>query len=151
MFKRVAASVVAVGAVAVVWAGSATGATGSQRFSISVNGSNGTVWASGPISGSGRDITFSRGRRNGEDEFILPAGKVFVAHSASSQSQSFDPRSCLTRFSESGTYQLLSGTGAYRGVSGSGTYTARGTTRGCDPKTATTSYFVSASGWTSLP
>lgn len=151
MFKRVAASVVAVGAVAVVWAGTASGTTGSQRFSISISGTSGPVYASGPISGSGTDIEFNRGRRAGTDKFVFPAGNVFVSHNATSQNQSFDPRSCLTQFTESGTYQLTSGTGAYRGVTGSGTYSARGTSRGCDPKTATSRFFITASGWTSLP
>ncbi len=151
MFKRVAVSVVAVGAAAVVWAGAASGTTGSQRFSISISGTTGPVYASGPISGSGTDIEFTRGRRAGTDKFVFANGSVFVAHQASSQSQSFDPRSCLTQFTESGNYQLTSGAGAYRGVTGSGTYSARGTSRGCDPKTASSRFFVTASGWTSLP
>lgn len=152
MFKRVAASVVAVGAVAVVWAGSATGTTGSQRFSISATDNGGTVWASGPISGSGRDKPLSENL----DKFIFPAGSVLVSHHATSQNQTFDPRSCLSRFTESGTYQLSSGTGAYRGVTGSGTYTAKGTARGVRTATGCSAtprsrYFVSASGWTKLP
>ena len=147
MFKRVAASVVAVGAVAVVWAGSATGTTGSQRFSISGSNTGGSVYASGPISGSGRDIVFGQNA----DKFVFTNGWVLVSHSATSQNQSFDPRSCLTRFTESGTYQLVKGTGVYRGVTGSGTYAVKGTTRGCDPKTQTSHYFVTTSGWTNLP
>jgi len=147
MFKRVAASVVAVGAVAVVWAGSATGTTGSQRFSVSGGNKGGSVYASGPISGSGRDIVMGQNA----DTFVFPGGSVLVSHQASSQNQTVDPRSCLGRFTESGTYQLVSGTGVYRGVTGSGTYSARGTSRGCDQKTATNRYFVSASGWTKLP
>ena len=147
MFKRVAASLVAVGAVAVVWAGSATGATGSQRFSISGSNTGGSVYASGPISGSGRDIVFGQNA----DKFVFPAGSVLVSHQATSQNQTFDPRSCLSRFTESGTYQLVSGTGAYRGVTGSGTYSARGVSRGCDQNAARSRYFVNASGWTKLP
>jgi hypothetical protein len=151
MLKRMALSAVAVGAAAVLWAGAASGTTGSQRFSISLSGSSGPVYASGPISGSGTDIQFTRGRRSGQDKFVFASGSVSVAHQATTQNQSFDPRSCLTQFTESGNYQLLSGTGAYRGVTGSGTYSAKGTSRGCDPKTATSRFFVSASGWTSLP
>jgi len=146
MFKRVAASLVAVGAVAVVWAGSATGATGSQRFSISGSNTGGHVYASGPISGSGRDIVMGVTL----DKFVFPRGSVTVSHHATSQNQTFDPRSCLGRFSESGTYSISSGTGAYSGATGSGSYTARGVTRGCTAK-AKTRYFVSASGWTKLP
>ena len=152
MFKRVAASVVAVGAVAVVWASAATGATGSQRFTISGSNSGGHVYASGPISGSGRDVVLGQNA----DKFIFPAGSVLVSHHATSQSDNFDPRSCMDRFTESGTYSLSSGTGTYKGVTGSGTYTAKGVARGTrtasgcsmNPKSR---YLVNASGWTKLP
>jgi hypothetical protein len=147
MLKRVAVSVVAVGTAAVVWAGSASGTTGSQRFSISATNAGGSVYASGPISGSGRDVTLSQNL----DRFVFPGGSVWVSHQASSQHQTFDPRSCLGRFTESGNYQLVKGTGVYRGVTGSGTYSARGTSRGCNPETAPAHYFVTATGWTSLP
>jgi len=147
MLKRVAVSMVAVGAAAVVWAGSATGATGSQRFSISAGSSGGSVYASGPISGSGRDVPLNQNA----DKFVFANGWVLVSHHATSQNQTFDPRSCLGQFTESGTYSLVKGTGAYKGVTGSGTYSARGTSRGCDPATAPSRYFVTASGWTSLP
>jgi hypothetical protein len=146
MFKRVAASVVAVGAVAVVWAGSATGATGSQRFSVSGSDNGGSVYASGPISGSGRDIVLGQNA----DKFVFRGGSVTVSHWATSQNQTFDPRSCLGRFTESGNYSIASGSGIYKGVSGSGTYTARGTIRGCNDQ-ARSRYFVKASGWTKLP
>jgi len=116
MFKRVAASLVAVGAVALVWAGSATGATGSQRFTISGSDNGGHVYASGPISGSGHDVVLGQNA----DRFVFPAGSVLVSHHATSMNDNFDPRSCLDRFTESGTYSLSSGTGAYKGVSGSG-------------------------------
>jgi hypothetical protein len=146
MLKRAAVSVLAVGAVAVVWAGAATGTTGSQRFSISGSNTGGSVWASGPIAGSGRDVVMG----GNTDKFVFAAGSVTVNHQATSQNQTMDPRSCLGRFTESGNYQLVSGTGAYRGVSGSGTYSARGVTRGCTSQ-AKTRYFVTASGWTKLP
>ena len=146
MIRRVAASAVAVGAVAVVWAGSASGVTGAQRLSISATNTGGVVWASGPISGSGNDVVLGPN----QDRFVFAGGSVLVNHQASSQAQTFDPRSCLGRFGESGAYQLVSGTGAYTGVSGSGTYTARGISRGCTGS-GTSRYFVSASGWTSLP
>jgi hypothetical protein len=147
MLKRVAASVVAVGAAAVLWAGSAGATTGSQRFSISGSNTGGHVYASGPIAGSGRDIVLGPNA----DKFVFQKGSVTVSHHATSQNQTFDPRTCLTKFNESGTYSIVSGSGAYRGATGSGTYTARGTTRGCNEKTATTRYFVTASGWTHLP
>ena len=148
MLKRVAMSAVAVGAVAVVWAGTAGATTGSQRFSISAGNTGGSVYASGPISGSGRDVVMGQNA----DKFVFAGGTVWVSHHASSQNLSFDPRSCLGQFTESGTYSLVKGSGVYRGVTGSGTYTAKGTQRGCDPNAPTsTRYFVNASGWTSLP
>jgi hypothetical protein len=146
MFKRVAASLVAVGAVAVVWAGAATGTTGSQRFSISGSSTGGSVYASGPISGSGRDVVLGPNA----DKFVFAGGSVTVSHYATSQNQTMDPRSCLGRFSESGNYSIVAGSGVYRGVSGSGTYTARGVSRGCT-EAARSRYFVNASGWTKLP
>ena len=152
MIKRLAVSVVAVGAVAVAWAGSATGLSGSQRFSISGTDTGGTVYASGPISGSGRDKVLGENA----DKFTFAKGSVLVSHHATSQNQSFDPRTCLGQFTESGTYSLSSGTGAYKGVTGSGTYSARGTARqqrtasGCVGK-PTSRFFVKASGWTKLP
>ena len=152
MLKRMAASTVAVAAVAVVWAGSATGATGSQRFSISGSDNGGHVYASGPISGSGRDIVMGANA----DKFVFPAGSVVISHHATSQHDNFDPRSCTDRFTESGTYSLSSGTGAYAGVTGSGTYSAKGVARGTRTASgcsmnAKSRYFVSASGWTKLP
>ena len=146
MLKRVAVSVVAVGSAAVLWAGAASGTTGSQRFSISASNTSGYVYASGPISGSGRDVAVNQNL----DKFVFAGGTIWVAHQPSSQSQTADPRSCLGRFSESGNYQLVKGSGVYRGVSGSGTYTASGTSRGCD-QNASSRFFVKASGWTSLP
>src|SRR3954466_8572956 len=114
MLKRMAASAVAVGAVAVVWGTSATGATGSQQFRVSGVDNGGRVYASGPVSGSGRDIVLGQDA----DKFVFPAGSVLVSHHATSTRQSFDPRSCSGRFTESGTYSLSSGTGAYKGVTG---------------------------------
>jgi hypothetical protein len=104
------------------------------------------VWASGPIAGSGRDIVMGANA----DKFVFAGGSVTVAHQATSQNQTQDPRTCLGRFTESGNYQLVAGTGVYRGVSGSGTYSARGVSRGCT-EAAKSRYFVTASGWTKLP
>src|SRR5436305_11273651 len=125
MLKRAAVSVVAVGAAAVVWAGAASGTTGSQRFSISGSNNGGYVYASGPISGSGRDVVFGQNT----DKFVFANGSVWVNHQASNQTQTSDPRSCLGRFGESGNYQIVKGSGVYRGVTGSGTYTATGVSR----------------------
>jgi hypothetical protein len=152
MLKRMAASIVAVGAVAVVWAGSAAGATGSQRFTVSGSDNGGHVYASGPISGSGRDIVMGQNA----DKFVFPNGSVIVSHHATSMNDNFDPRSCMDRFTESGTYSLSNGTGAYKGVTGSGTYTAKGVARGTRTATgcsmqAKSRYLVNASGWTKLP
>src|SRR5436305_12198588 len=91
MLKRVAASVVAVGAVAVVWAGSASGTTGSQRFSISAGNTGGSVYASGPISGSGRLVTLSQNL----DRFVFPGGSLLLRHQPSSQHPTLDPRRSL--------------------------------------------------------
>lgn len=146
MLKRVALSAVAVGAAAVVWAGGASGATGSQRFTISATNTGGYVYASGPIAGSGRDVPLNQNL----DKFVFAGGSIWVSHQASSQNETGDPRTCLGRFSESGNYQLVKGSGVYSGVSGSGTYTASGVSRGCD-QNASSRYLVKASGWTSLP
>jgi hypothetical protein len=153
MFKRVAVAAAGAAAVATVWAGTAVGASGAQRFSISATDNTGTVYASGPVSGTGTDKAIDQNT----DKFTFAGGKVWVSHHATSQTGgNIDPRTCAGRFSEKGTYTLVSGTGMYRGVSGSGTYSASGTIRqtrtaaGCTG-TPTSRYFVSASGTTNLP
>jgi hypothetical protein len=156
MVKRVALAAAAAATVATVWAGTAVGVSGSQRFSISGTSSgrhnSGIVYASGPISGTGQDKAFGQT----SDKFTFPGGSVWVSHHATSQSGSIDPRSCAGKISETGTYQLVSGTGKYKGVTGSGTYTLSGTQQmtrtpsGCSGA-GTARYFVNATGWTSLP
>jgi hypothetical protein len=153
MVKRVALAAAAAATVATVWAGTAVGVSGSQQFSISGSNTGGTVYASGPISGTGQDkVTGPE-----SDKFMFAGGNVSVSHHATSQSGgAMDPRSCAATFRESGTYTLVSGSGKYKGVTGSGTYTASGTQRltrtasGCTGK-PTVRYFVKATGTTHLP
>jgi hypothetical protein len=51
----------------------------------------------------------------------FPAGTIVLSHHAEHGSSQFDPRSCLSVISQSGTYEFVRGTGRYTGISGHGT------------------------------
>jgi hypothetical protein len=152
--KRAIVCIAGLATMFAVFAGQGSAASTNQRFSINGSNSGGTVWASGAVSGTGRDIALKSGTT---DKFVFAGGTIWVNHQATNQTQpSIDPRSCSGRISESGNYQLVKGSGMYRGISGSGTYSASGyvrqtrTASGCtgEPQSH---YFVTASGWTTLP
>ena len=154
MVKRAIAFVAAGAAVSVLWAGPAGAVSGSQRFTIRFTGTNsGIVYASGPISGTGRD----RSINENTDRFIFKNGSVTVNHQPTSHSESFDPRSCSGSVRETGNYQLAGGTKKYAGASGNGTYSLRGTVRsqrtskGCSERGSTFTGTATASGRTNLP
>jgi hypothetical protein len=155
MFKRVAVAAAAAAAVATVWAGTAVGVSGNQRFTIRFTGSGGggLVYASGPIAGSGQDRVVN----NNTDKFVFTNGSVTVTHQTTSTSESFDPRSCSGTHNETGNYQIAGGTKAYAGASGHGTYSLRSTFRstrtatGCSQRGGSGTGYVTATGWTNLP
>lgn len=57
-----------------------------------------------------------------EGTITFPAGTIVLSHHAEHGSSQFDPRSCLSVISQSGTYEIVRGTGRYTGISGHGTY-----------------------------
>lgn len=120
---------------------------GTEHFLV-VNTSTGStpgiapISATGPIHDHGKDIPVS----NGKDRFSFPKGAIVVAHKPAKTSQSFDPVSCTFRFTQQGTYMVLSGTGAYAHVHGSGTFTVTAYSIGCGKTAAASSTIIMASG-----
>jgi hypothetical protein len=76
------------------------------------------VIATGLFTAGGRDHVVS----NNTDKFVFPKGTITVRHSNSKGPQSFNPRTCLLRVNQHGTYRILRGTGAYTGITGHGRY-----------------------------
>jgi hypothetical protein len=156
MMKRVAMAVAAATTVAAVWAGTAVGLSGSQRFTLRFTGSGGgggTVYAAGPISGTGSDVVIN----DNTDRFVFTGGSVTVTHQTTNSSDSFDPRSCRGTHRETGNYQIAGGTGKYAGASGNGTYSlwasfrSTRTASGCSHGGESGTGVVTARGTTSLP
>jgi hypothetical protein len=87
-----------------------------------------TVVANGPIHAKGTVTTLS----DTEDVLTFPQGTVTITHEAKTSNDSFDPVTCLFRFSERGTYKVTGGTGAYDDASGRGNYRVKGLGVGCD-------------------
>jgi hypothetical protein len=59
------------------------------------------------------------------DTFVLQKGSFKVAHSPGTGPQHFDPKTCLNRINQHGTYRIFHGTGKYAGIHGHGTYHVR--------------------------
>jgi hypothetical protein len=126
----------------------AAATTGRQTFSIVSQDDKATVTASGPISGTGKDVVVN----DTTDKFVFSKGNVTVVHTPGSSHESFNPQSCTGTFTERGTFQITGGTGKYKGATGSGTYDARGTfvgtqtPDGCSDAGSTFVAFVNAKG-----
>lgn len=131
----------------------ASAATTNQHFFIVQRDDRpGTVVATGPISGTGRDVEAPNGN---SATFVFPNGTVHVNHPETSDHSTFNPVACVGTDTFRGTYTLNNGTGAYAGVHGSGTYRGtatfigRPTAHGCSEQ-GTTIVVVTATGHTSL-
>jgi hypothetical protein len=123
MVKRAIALVAGMAAISTVWAVPAVAQGGGQSFNIHFNGSNnGTVNASGPISGSGR-----ASKANDNIRLSFKTGGVTLSFQISSHNESFDSRSCVRRVHENGKYRIVRGSRKYAGATGSGTYSLQGT------------------------
>ncbi len=107
-------------------ASAAPSKVGNESF-ISTQNSNipgGPVTASGVINDHGRDIVLS----NDEDTFMFGnRGQITVFHSAVSDSQHLNPKTCVATFTEKGNYVFGNGTGEWANYNGSGKYTVTGT------------------------
>jgi hypothetical protein len=76
----------------------------------------------GPIHAKGVDKAVT----NHKDVFRFPKGSVVVRHQRVAGHRDHDPATCLFRFFERGTYQVVRGTGNYVGAHGHGHYVLRG-------------------------
>ena len=131
------AAVATVGAMGTGVAGASTSTEYFTSTQTSVTGPQ-TVVAAGPISATGTDTVLARHR----DSFVFPDGTLTVRHEPLTQKQTFDSRTCVGTFAETGTYVITRGTGDYTHVTGSGTYKVNGVIQGCDRSAPPTSYSV---------
>jgi hypothetical protein len=137
----------------------AAATTGAQTFTFVYigNGDTATVAGAGPIQGSGGSVVLTDdGQGNGIDKVTFKKGTFFVDHQDTSTTRSFNEKTCIARFSGTGTYTLSGDTGAYAGATGSGTYSYRGTFFGTRTATGcsdngTVITVVKATGTTTLP
>ena len=100
----------------------------AQRFTLTGNTIHGIdqpmhVTASGPINGSGRAIDKdSPDGKTGTLTFDLPRGKVILTNRATSLVTHPNPKACIAKIVERGTFAIVRGTSAYAGAHGNGTY-----------------------------
>lgn len=128
MRKTITATLVAVAAAAAMGgAGVAAAATHSggmsgiqhfQLMSTSATATTSSVIAYGVVTGAAVDHVVS----NSVDKFVFPNGTIRVHHSAGTGPQSLNPKTCLLRINQHGTYRIIAGTGKFAGISGHGTY-----------------------------
>jgi hypothetical protein len=112
------AAMVVSGALA---ASATTTATATEHFQIANDNptsNKNPLIAYGAFTAHGTDI---EGNHN-LARFVFRNGTLKIKHSNGKGTQKFNPRTCLLRINERGTYKVLGGTGAYRGASGHGTY-----------------------------
>jgi hypothetical protein len=74
----------------------------------------------------------------------LPDGNVLIKHKPEkgSDSETFDPVTCLFTYTEKGTWKTTGGSGAYDNVQGSGTYKVVGEGFGCEENEAPDAFYV---------
>ncbi len=103
--------------------------SGTEHILILESNANGpeVVIANGPIHARGKDIAVS----NNRDRFVFPQGELKIWHKAQTSKDSFDKKTCLETFSETGVFKVVGGTGRYSGATGHGTYTLHGRAVGC--------------------
>jgi hypothetical protein len=94
-----------------------------------VNGPQ-VVIANGPIHARGYDVSIS----NHRDRFVFPKGSLSIWHTPTTSHSSFDPKTCLGTFSETGVFKVVGGSGRYDDATGHGTYTLHVYTVGCSQK-----------------
>jgi hypothetical protein len=102
-----------------------TGAEHFQIMSTATNNSpNSPLIAWGVFTGAGvdREISSNAAGTKGVDTFIFANGKFTVKHTAKTQKQSFNTKTCFYAFSQTGVFTLSGGTGKYKGISGSGKF-----------------------------
>jgi hypothetical protein len=127
----VSAALLAVGGAAPAASAHSTHAAhhGVEHILALQSGANGpeVVIANGPIHAQGKDVSIS----NNRDRFVFPKGSLLIWHKAKTSHQSFDPKTCLGTFSESGVFKVVGGSGRYDDATGHGKYTLHGYAVGC--------------------
>jgi len=109
-------------------AGQPGAVTGTEHFQVMSTATNNSpsspLIAWGVFTGAGvdREISSNPAGTKGVDTFTFAGGKFKVTHTAKTQKQSFNARTCFFSFSETGVFTLSGGTGKYKGISGSGKY-----------------------------
>lgn len=131
--RRFALAALATAMMLVSVAAPATAQAGTkQRFKIVfVNTQDeARIVGAGPISGAGT-VYFLSAEEGPDGSFVetyraeFPSGSVIVTATGANESFHFDPRSCVLRMTNSGTFTVSDGTGAYEGLGGEGTFTFR--------------------------
>jgi len=98
----------------------------TQRFTLILVGpTSGTVIATGPITGIGTS-TETEGQSADTFTFTFSQGVVNVDLIGTFE-LNFNPRACIAKPTESGTFTITGGSGTYKGVTGGGTFSGRGT------------------------
>ncbi len=111
-------------------AGAKSGAPTQRFLALSTNpkaSGASVVLGFGPIHAKGTDKVIT----NHKDVFRFPNGSLIVRHQRVAGNQTHDPITCLFRFHERGTYQVVRGTGDYAGAHGHGHYVLHGKFVGC--------------------
>ena len=134
-------------------AGPASADSGPQTFRLFFIGtfvpgaSNaGPVVATGPITGRGTAVNsgFIIDENNefvGNNQLHFRSGTVLVAFAGQLDSFEFDPRTCITRITGHGTWEVADATDSLEGTTGGGTFTndvtliSRRTATGCSADT----------------
>jgi hypothetical protein len=104
----------------------------NQRFVLVFtgrDGSPGQVAAVGPVTGIGSETETDGPSGDTLATLTFAVGQVHV-DIAGHRRVSFDPRTCIARPTESGTFTLTGGSGPYAGVTGGGTFSAEGVSIG---------------------
>jgi hypothetical protein len=102
--------------------------TGAEHFQDMTTATNNSplsgVIAWGVFTGAGvdREISSNAAGTKGVDTFSFSNGKFTVTHTAKTQKQSFNTKTCFYAFSQTGVFTLSAGTGKYKGITGSGKY-----------------------------
>lgn len=120
----VSAGVLAFGAIATLPAvASASPTSGTEHVQITTVDSNpGAVLARGVFTASGIDYKKSKNA----DLLVFSDGAFTVHHPGGTESFTLNPKTCLVKFTSSGSYTINGGVGSYEGIAGSGAYKAAG-------------------------
>ena len=95
-----------------------SGALHFQLMSTSGDTNHSPVIATGLFTAGGRDHVVN----DSTDRFVFPKGTITVRHSPGKGPESLNPRTCLLRVNQHGSYRIIRGTGAYAGITGHGRY-----------------------------